>query len=305
MCSHIKKLRQCFQRYALQKRILPADIIGRGRIGSLFNTKNAYTGWRRILNYFSNPDIVLGRHDVIPDDYSGRIFCCVRAIVMHTRINACPQAKREDLIFMQNGHINPTPESTGVLSSCTRVVLYIGISTKDALETDGFTEHDPQGLTVACGKWAEQLKHRLAYHNLSCNIVDTDMFEMAYYEKIIWLCTFNLIGMYHGALHMSQVANDNTEEVTTIMHELFQVVQQRTTVCFDLSNSAQRLLSYSRTLTTFPTSFSEFETRNAYFYEHSKRMIAQGQQDPSPTHTSYVQVVFRDHLNQPIPEVSI
>ncbi|PXF44277.1 hypothetical protein BWQ96_05981 [Gracilariopsis chorda] len=206
---------------------------------------------------------------------------------------------------MQNGHINYTLESTGVLSSCTDVVQYIGLSTKDALPTDGVTEHDPQGLTVACGKWAEQVEHRLAYHNLSCNIVENDTFELAYYEKIIWLCTFNLIGMYHGGLHMSQVANDNTEEVTTIMHELFQIVQQRTTVCFDLPNSVQRLLSYSRTLTTFPTSFSEYEKRNAYFYEHSKRMIAQGQQDPSPIHTSYVQVLFRDHINQPILELPI
>ncbi|PXF43632.1 hypothetical protein BWQ96_06641 [Gracilariopsis chorda] len=263
-------------------------MIGRGRIGSLFNTKSAYTGWRRIFDYFSNPDIVLGRHDIISDDYSGLIFCCVRANVMHTTIKACPQAKRKQLMFMQKDHTNPTLEITGVLSSCRIVVLYISVSTEDAVPTDGVTEHDLRGLTVACGKQAEQVKQRLAYHNLSNNILDSETFEMAQYEKIIWLSTFNLIGMYHGGVHMSEVANRRMKEVTAIMHELFHVVQQRTTVCFDLRKSVQWLLSYSGTLITFPTLFSEYERRNAYLYEHSKRVIAQGQQDVSPIHKSYV-----------------
>ncbi|PXF39551.1 hypothetical protein BWQ96_10752 [Gracilariopsis chorda] len=305
MVGLLRFIKIVFRSFTQRKRIKPAVIIGRGRIGSLFNIKTAFTGWRWILNFFFKRDVVLGRHDFIPESYTGPIFCCVRADVIATRINACLQSKREDLIFMQNGHIAPILERTGVLSSCTRAVFYFRVPAVYELPTDGVTDKDPQGLTVVYGKWAKQVKNRLLYHNLSCNIVDSEQFEKSYYEKITWLSTFNLIGMYYGGLLMSVVANDKADEAKKMMHELFGVVQQRTSISFDVKDSVERLLSYSRTLTTFPTSFLEYESRNAFFYEHSKRVMARGETDPSPTHSFYLQALFQQQFKKPIPPANL
>ncbi|PXF44280.1 hypothetical protein BWQ96_05984 [Gracilariopsis chorda] len=206
---------------------------------------------------------------------------------------------------MQNGHIAPILETTGVLSSCTRAVLYIGVPAVQELHSDGVTDKDPQGLTVVCGKWAQQVKNHLAYQNLSCNIVDSENFEEAYYEKITWLSTFNLIGMYYGSLLMSVVANDKADEAKKMMHELFGVVQQRTSISFVVEDSIERLLSYSRTLSTFSTSFSEYKSRNAFFYDHSKRVMARGEKDPSLTHSFYLQAFFQQHFKTPIPPANL
>ncbi|PXF43629.1 hypothetical protein BWQ96_06638 [Gracilariopsis chorda] len=136
-------------------------------------------------------------------------------------------------------------------------MLYIGVPGVHELFTDGLTDEDHQRLTVMYGKWAQQVKKRLAYHNLSCRNVENEQFENSYDKKTTWLSTFNLIGMYYGGLVMSEVANDKADEAKKMMNELFGVAQQRTSVSLDVQESVGRLLSYILMLTTFPTSFSD------------------------------------------------
>lgn len=235
---------------------------------------------------------MLGHNDPIPPEHDGPIFCCMRAMDLEARIAECPEGKRNDLIFVQNGYINPVLAKFDLLESATRVILFIGVPSTSSTPIDGVTELHPNGLTVVSGKWAREVKNRLAHHNLSCTIVDYPELEKVYYEKIIWLCTFNLIGMCHGGMVMAQVANQKEKLALQIMLELFSVVQQRTSVQFDIPYSMQKLMAYARTLLQYPTSFSEYETRNAYFYDHSKAIMAQGLPDPSPTHTQYVEHFF-------------
>ena len=46
-----------------------------------------------------------------------------------------------------------------------------------------------------------------------------------------------------------------------------------------------RLCAYSRSVAHFPTALKEFEWRNGWFANISKRAMENGEKDPSPKHT--------------------
>lgn len=286
---------------------MPAVVIGRDRIGSMFYIKQSTLGsnLRQVLRITPKTDILLGRNDAIPGDFTGPIFCCVRADAIDSRISSCSEQQRNNFVFIQNGHIEPVLDKFGILESCTRVILFIAIATKDEPPVDGITPLHPHGLTVVCGKWAHHVKARLWHHNLSCHVVTSSQFQQVYYEKLIWLCTCNLLGMCYGGLRMSKVADQHEEVAQYIMLELSTVVQHRTAVWINIPTSMQKLLAYARTLTDLNTSSSEYETRKAYFNEYSNRLPGQGRLDPSPTHTRYLRLLFNTILYVSIPSVQI
>lgn len=72
----------------------PSIIVGSGRIGTLL----AQLGQRRGYD-----DLIIRRGDPIPADHPGPIYLCTRNDDLSAVVAQCPEEKRPDLVFLQNG----------------------------------------------------------------------------------------------------------------------------------------------------------------------------------------------------------
>lgn len=74
-----------------------------------------------------------------------------------------------DLVFFQNGMLDPWYESKG-LEDANQVLAYFAISKLGEAPVDGITDTNPEGLTAAYGKWASAVATRLNAAGLSCKV---------------------------------------------------------------------------------------------------------------------------------------
>ena len=77
---------------------------------------------------------------------------------------------RADLVFIQNGMLQPWLDARG-LGSATQVLVYFAVAKLGQAPTDGKTDVNPEGLTAACGPHAAAFAARLHAAGLSCKVV--------------------------------------------------------------------------------------------------------------------------------------
>jgi hypothetical protein len=147
-------------------------VIGGGRIGSLI----------------SNNAKLLGRNDPIatsiPADGEGPIFIATRNDVLESIVDECPESRRKDLVFLQNGYLDDFLKSKNLLSN-TQALLYLSVTAKGVDPVDGITTVNPEGLTAATGLHAQAFADRLAALGLKCNVVSADDYRPAMFEKLM------------------------------------------------------------------------------------------------------------------------
>ena len=147
-------------------------VIGGGRIGSLI----------------SSDAKLLGRNDPIgtsiPADGEGPIFIATRNDVLGSIVDECPEARRKDLVFLQNGYLDDFLKSKNLLSN-TQALLYLSVTAKGVDPVDGITTVNPEGLTAATGVHAQVFADRLAALGLKCNVVSAEEYRPAMFEKLM------------------------------------------------------------------------------------------------------------------------
>jgi len=120
-----------------------AEIIGAGRIGSLL----AQAG----------NCIVLARQDSISADPSMAgvpILISTRNDALDGIVDKCPDFRKPDLVFLQNGYLDNFLESKGLLDN-TQALLYLSVTAKGVKPIDGITTVNPEGLTASTGVHAK------------------------------------------------------------------------------------------------------------------------------------------------------
>lgn len=148
-------------------------VVGKGRVGEA-------------LQKMLGPDcIMVRRQDSIPAEGTGPIYIATRNDDLKAVIEKTPENRRGDLVFMQNGMLGPFLESYG-LQDNTQVLVYFAVAKKGEAPTDGVTDVNPEGLTAANGKWAEDLAQTLHKAGLSCHVLAKEPFRAAMFEKLIW-----------------------------------------------------------------------------------------------------------------------
>ena len=90
----------------------------------------------------------------------GPIYLCVPNSALEELVEACPEDRRQDLVFMGSGNLGGFLEDKG-LQDCSQALIYFVISKLGEDPIDGVTDLDPDGLTCAVGKWAPDLAKRL------------------------------------------------------------------------------------------------------------------------------------------------
>lgn len=248
-----------------------STIVGHGRLGNFIRSQG------------DGSDVVVLRGECIPDDAPGPVYLCTRNDELEGIIQQCPASKREDLVFMQNGMLEPLQRKYG-LTENTRANIYFAVSKFGADPIDGKTILSPDGLTSVTGKWEGALQARLHKAGLSCKLQKERDFRRANLEKLIWIAAFNLVGAAHGGISMGEVADHHESEITNLCQEMAGMVRFSLTVGM-LPDIEKRLLAYARSVKDFPTAIKEFSWRNGYFYAHSQMCLKNGFPDPTPMHT--------------------
>lgn len=225
-------------------------IVGNGRIGgALAEAGNC---------------VVLGRGDSIDADGEGPILLATRNDALDEIIDNCPENRRKDLVFLQNGYLDDFLEKKG-LSENTQVLLYLSVPAKGVAPTDGVTAFNPEGLTASTGEWAQAFADRLASIDLKCNVVSAKDYRPAMFEKLMWISTYMLVGAANNCATVGDAGKDHSDTVESIVKELVAAVSAKEGIEFP-AGTLERLKSYTDVVADFPCGVKEFEWRNQYFW---------------------------------------
>jgi ketopantoate reductase len=254
----------------------PFTIVGAGRVG------------QALLEMGGGDDVLLGRGQPV-DGPPGPIIVCTRNDDLQGVVDATPEARRKDLVFIQNGMLQPWLDARG-LGGNTQVLVYFAVAKKGEAPTDGKTDLNPEGLTAAHGPHAEAVAARLHRAGLSCKVLGAAAFKASMLDKLVWICAFMLVGARHGGCTVGEVEGSHAEEVSQLIREL--EAAGGAALGVDIAPRAEeRLCAYARSVAHFPTAVKEFPWRNGWFYGLSQAAEAAGEADPCPTHTAWLKEV--------------
>ena len=228
-----------------------AEIVGSGRIGGLLAEAGECT--------------VLGREGVIDPEGSGPILVATRNDALAGIVEKCPENRRKDLVFMQNGYLDSFLESMGLLEN-TQVLLYLSVPAKGVEPVDGVTSVNPEGLTAATGFHAQAFADRLAALNLKCKVVSPANYRPAMFEKLMWISTYMLVGTAKDCKSVGQAGVEYGDLVEQVVNELVVAVSAKEGISFP-EGTMKRLAAYTEVVADFPCGVKEFEWRNKYFFD--------------------------------------
>lgn len=258
-------------------KVVPAVIVGGGRVG------------RALQDMGSGGDVLVRRGEPVPSDFEGPILVCTRNDDLEAVLDATPSSRWRDLVFFQNGMLEPWLESKG-LRDADQVLAYFAVSKLGEPPVDGKTDTNPEGLTAAYGKWASAVAGRLQAGGLSCKVLDKEGFQKQMLEKLIWISAFMLVGARHPGATVGVVEKEFRSEVESLIKELTSAAAVEKGIVFD-EGIEDRLCAYSRAVPHFPTAVKEFKWRNGWFYSLSEKAIAEGKPDPCPLHTAWLKEI--------------
>jgi hypothetical protein len=228
-----------------------SEIIGSGRIGALL----AEAGKCKVL----------GREDSIDSEGKGSILIATRNDSLESIVEKCPENRRKDLVFMQNGYLDKFLDSKGLLGN-TQVLLYLSKASMEAKAVDGVTSVNPEGLTAATGIHAQAFADRLASLDLKCNVVSPKSYRPAMFEKLIWISTYMLVGTAKECKSVGQASEEYRDIVEAVVNELTAAVCAKEGIEFPDGTMA-RLAAYTDVVADFPCAVKEFQWRNQYFFD--------------------------------------
>jgi hypothetical protein len=226
------------------------EIVGAGRIGSFLAQGGECT--------------VLGRQDSIDPNGQGPILIATRNDVLESIVDRCPENRKKDLVFMQNGYLDNFLAAKGLLDN-TQALLFFSVTAKGVEPVDGITTVNPEGLTSATGIHAKALAERLASLNLKCNVISPEQYRPAMFEKLIWICTLMLVGTAKECKTVGQAGLEHAALVKQVINELVAAVSKAEGIKFQ-DGTVTRLNAYTDVVADFPCAVKEFEWRNQYFY---------------------------------------
>ncbi|KAG8046873.1 hypothetical protein GUJ93_ZPchr0008g12680 [Zizania palustris] len=182
----------------------PAVVVGGGRVG------------RALLSMgLPAADVLVGRGEKVSEDAPGPILVCTRNDDLDAVLENTPRSRWRDLVFFQNGMLDPWFESKGLVDA-NQVLAYFAVSKLGEPPVDGITDTNPEGLTAAFGNWAPAVAARLQNGELTCKVLEKEAFQKQMLEKLIWISAFMLVGARHPGATVGMVEKEYRSEVIII-----------------------------------------------------------------------------------------
>jgi ketopantoate reductase len=216
------------------------SVIGAGRIGHFF------------AQVF-NASLVTRNTGTIANE--GPIIVCVRNAHLEAVVKAIPKPRREDLVFIQNGMIDPLLDKQGIGHS-TRGILYFAIESKGATPVDG-------GGTVFTGIHALRMVAGLKPAGIHASQVSQLDFQREMSIKLLWNSIFGLLGEVYQS-DVGQLLRHHASEIVILTNELSEILASELHI--DLPpNLIDILTTYAEKVSFYKTRASEWEYRNGWF----------------------------------------
>lgn len=222
-----------------------AIIIGGGRIGEF-------------LHSHQTDSVLLRRNDPFPQDSSGPIYLAVRNDDLSRIIQSIPQKRHADLVFLQNGMLQPLLARYG-LSGNTQAILYFAVPTIGARAEDG-------GNTIAWGKWAPNFCTLLKKCNIHCKCVSHEKFMDQMFEKLLWNSIFGLMCEVFQCTVGDALAA-HSELAFKLFGELKLIAEEYSGRKLD-NELWTRLCEYTLKIPTYRGALKEYDWRNGFFVGH-------------------------------------
>ena len=90
----------------------PSVIVGGGgRVGSMLRNFGERRGF---------DDVIIQRGELIPADHPGPVYICTQTEDLSAVIAACPDEKKDDLVFLQEGMLEPIFQKHGLYGPTQR-----------------------------------------------------------------------------------------------------------------------------------------------------------------------------------------
>lgn len=222
-------------------------IIGGGRVG------------QALADMGPGSDVIVRRGGAI-EGPPGPILVATRNDVLDDIVDRTPPDRRKDLVFLQNGMLQPWLDSRG-LGDNTQVLVYFAVAKLGDKPTDGKTDVNPEGLTAAYGPHAAAVAARLHAGGLSCKVLDRPAFTCAMLEKLVWISAFMLVGAKHKVTVGEVESGHMCQEVSALIAELAAAGSAALGVRL-AAGVVERLNAYARSVAHFPTAVKEFDWRD-------------------------------------------
>ncbi|BAT04625.1 Os08g0266300 [Oryza sativa Japonica Group] len=229
---------------AAKTAVQPAVVVGGGRVGQALLSMGP-----------PGADVLVGRGEKVPEDAPGPILVCTRNDDLDAVLDATPRSRWRDLVFFQNGMLDPWFESKGLVDA-NQVLAYFAVSKLGEPPVDGITDTNPEGLTAAFGNWAPAVATRLQNGGLTCKVLEKEAFQKQMLEKLIWISAFMLVGARHPGATVGAVEKEYQSEVASLIAELASAAAEERGLTFD-AGIEERLCAYSRAVAHFPTAVKE------------------------------------------------
>jgi ketopantoate reductase len=248
----------------------PATIIGAGRVGLALAERSPIPcpllrrgdDWR-VLDGPPGQPIVLA----VPNDALADVVARV------------PEARRPDLVFVQNGVLGRWLREHG-LDACTRGLLYFAVPRRGA-------PIEPGGTSVFNGPHAGRMVAWFAAMALPAAAVARDVFAAAALEKTIWNTAFGLL-CERFACPVGQVVERHGDALAALASELAAVGRAAAGVDLEPAALTERLASYARSIPDYRGAVKDWPWRNGWF------VAAAAEHDvAAPVHAELLRAVGR------------
>eukprot|EP00667_Euglena_gracilis_P012398 EG_transcript_12727 len=169
------------------------------------------------------PDVTLTADQWVAADGlpEGPILYCGPPDGVDAAIESTPAARRGDLVLLHNGTVDavleryglaPTPDGPAAPTQCLAALALT--------EAGRLADTQPEGLTVACGRYAEDVAARLAAAGIACAVKNAASFRAVLIQNLIWQGAFALVGARFGMGTVGEVEARRPAEVSQLVLEL-------------------------------------------------------------------------------------
>jgi len=195
------------------------------------------------------------------------VLLCTGAQHLAAAVAECPQDRRADLVFMQNGAIEPWLAAQGLEATATRALLYLA-----AAEGGRGGLRDGGGLSIASGPWAVETRLALGAAGVAAREVPQEEFARLAFRKLLWSSIFWCLSAGRGGAPVGELVRDldSREEVEALACELLAVGGPAYGLCGDdgeelVTDLVHYSLSIPHAVPSVPMALEELSWRNGFF----------------------------------------
>ena len=192
-----------------------------------------------------------------------------------------PAHRRADLVFVQNGMLQPWVEAHG-LQNTTRGLLFFAAG-------GGGEPLQPGQSSPFCGPRANLVVHWMTSCGVMAHEVSWPRFKAWEAEKLIWISAFCLMSQAHDC-DVQTVVSEHRPELEGLVEEFRLLARAGMNVDIPLDWLVDRLCAYSMTIPTYRGSVKEWVWRNGWFVDMARRRNV-----VTPTHYELLQTAGLGH----------